>query len=72
MTDGRLFIAPRNALAAPPERAVRRWPGSHEIPVLVRLVWSTSTQVVPAIIVNVAPDRIQVRWHPSARDPRRG
>jgi hypothetical protein len=69
MTDSRLFIAPRNALAAPSERAVRRWPGSHEVPVLVRLVWSTSTQVVPGVVVRAARDRVLVRWHPSARDP---
>ena len=69
MSDGRLFIAPRNALAAPPERAVRQWPGSHEVPVLVRLVWSTSVQVVPGVVVRTARDRVLVRWHPRARDP---
>lgn len=68
MPEGRLYLAPRNALAAPPERAVRRWAGSHEVPVLVRLVWSTSVQVVPGVVVRSARDRVLVRWHPSARE----
>ncbi len=46
MTDGLLLVASRNALAAPPERAVRRWPGSHEVPVRVRLVWSCALSSV--------------------------
>lgn len=67
--DDQLFIAPRNAMTAPAERHVRRWPGSHEVPVLARLEWSTSVQVVPAVVVRTARDRVLVRWNPSARSP---
>ena len=69
MNDGPLFLAPLNSLAAPPERSVRRWPGSHEIPVLARLVWSSSVQVVPGVVVRAARDRVLVRWHPNPRYP---
>lgn len=72
MTDGQLFIALRNALAAPPERAVRRCPGSHEIPVLVRLVRSTSTQVVPGVVVRTVRDRVLMHGHPAPSRLERG
>ena len=56
--DDQLFIAPRNAMTAPAERHVRRWPGSHEVPVLARLEWSSSVQVVPGVVVRSPQTRM--------------
>ena len=69
VNGGPLFLAPLNSLAAPPEREVRRWPGSYEVPVLVRLVWPSSVQVVPGVVMRAARDRVLVRWHPNPQDP---